>query len=77
MEVSLANLFLTGGTLLQANYQHNKTLETEELLFKEELAHMEEEHQKVLVLRTISKQVFLKPGFIITILYLSSYFPSY
>ena len=48
MAVNLANLLLSGGSLLQSKYQHDKTMEKEELLFKEEMAHMEEEHQKVL-----------------------------
>jgi hypothetical protein len=50
MAINLANLLLSGGTLWQANYLHNKTMEKENQFFKEEMTHMEEEHKKVLVL---------------------------
>jgi hypothetical protein len=49
MAINLANLLLSGGTLWQANYLHNKTMEKENQFFKEEMTHMEEEHKKVLV----------------------------
>ena len=47
MAVNLANLLLSGGSILQSKYQHEKTMEKEELLFKEEMAQMKDEHEKV------------------------------
>jgi hypothetical protein len=50
MAVNLANLLLSGGSLLQSKYQHEKTMEKEELLFKEEMAQMKDEHEQVKVI---------------------------
>ena len=59
MAVNLANLLLSGGTLWQANYLHNKTIEKEEQLFKEEMDQMEKEHKKVCINSQIVKKYFL------------------
>lgn len=65
MAVNLANLLLSGGSLLQSKYQHEKTMEKEELLFKEEMAQMKDEHEKV---KEIFNPVCFKTIYVIVII---------